>query len=112
MLPPSSILNLNPAETAILRHMRGGVFRPAAYLFPAENRLSMTTLPLKAVERILRNAGAKRVSRGAAEEFSKFLEEFAGEVARDANQLAQHSGRVTVTEQDVLMVRKIRRTGR
>ena len=72
----------------------------------------MAALPLKAVERMLRNAGAKRVSRGAAEEFSKFLEELAGEIAADANQLAQHSGRVTVTEQDVLMVRKIRRTGR
>jgi histone H3/H4 len=72
----------------------------------------MAVLPLKAVERILRKAGAKRVSKGAAEEFSKFLEEFAGEIARDAAELAQHSGRVTVTEQDVLMVRKIRRTGR
>lgn len=72
----------------------------------------MPALPLKAVERILRKAGAKRVSKGASEEFSKFLEEFAGEIAADAAQLAQHSGRVTVTEQDVLMVRKIRRTGR
>ncbi len=72
----------------------------------------MPILPLKAVERMLRKAGAKRVSKGASEEFSKFLEEFAGEIARDAAELAQHSGRVTVTEQDVLMVRKIRRTGR
>lgn len=72
----------------------------------------MAALPLKAVERILRKAGAKRVSKGAAQEFSKFLEELAGEIASDASQLAQHSGRVTVTEQDVLMVRKIRRTGR
>jgi histone H3/H4 len=72
----------------------------------------MAALPLKAVERILRKAGAKRVSRGGAEEFSKYLEQLAGEIASDASQLAQHSGRVTVTEQDVLMVRKIRRTGR
>jgi histone H3/H4 len=72
----------------------------------------MAALPLKAVERILRKAGAKRVSKGAAEEFSKFLEELAGEIAADAAQLAQHSGRITVTERDVHMVRKIRRTGR
>jgi histone H3/H4 len=72
----------------------------------------MSAIPLKAAERILRRAGAKRVSKAASEEFSKFLEEFAAEIARDASQLAQHSGRVTVTEQDVLMVRKIRRTGR
>ena len=72
----------------------------------------MSAIPLKAAERILRKAGAKRVSKGASEEFSKFLEEFAGEIAQDAAQLAQHSGRITVTEQDVVMVRKIRRTGR
>jgi histone H3/H4 len=72
----------------------------------------MAALPLKAVERILRKAGAKRVSKSAAEEFSKFLEELAGEIAADAAQLAQHSGRVTVTEKDVQMVRKIRKAGR
>ena len=70
----------------------------------------MSAIPLKAAERILRKAGAKRVSKAASEEFSKFLEELAGGIARDAAQLAQHSGRVTVTEQDVLMVRKIRKT--
>ena len=72
----------------------------------------MAALPLKAVERILRKAGAKRVSKAASEEFAKYLEELAGGIASDAAQLAEHSGRVTVTEQDVLMVRKIRRTGR
>jgi len=69
----------------------------------------MAALPLKAVKRILRNAGAKRVSGAATEEFSKFLEELAAEIASEASQLAQHSGRMTVTEQDVLMVRKIRK---
>ncbi len=72
----------------------------------------MSTLPLKAVERILRKAGAKRVSKGASEELAKYLEEYAAKIARDAGQLAQHSGRITVTEQDVLMVRKIRRSER
>jgi histone H3/H4 len=70
------------------------------------------TLPLKAVERILRKAGAKRVSKAASEEFAKYLEEYAAEIAREAGQLAQHSGRVTVTEQDVQMVRRIRKAAR
>ena len=70
------------------------------------------TLPLKAVERILRKAGAKRVSKGASEELAKYLEEYAAEIAREAGQLAQHSGRVTVTEQDVHMVRRIRKAAR
>ena len=69
----------------------------------------MAVLPLKAVERMLRDAGAKRVSKGASEEFSKYLEQLAGEIAADANRRAQHSGRITVTEKDVLMVRKIRK---
>ena len=69
----------------------------------------MAVLPLKAIERLLRKAGAKRVSKGASEEFAKYLGEFAGEIASEAAELAKHSGRQTVTEQDVLMVRKIRR---
>jgi len=69
----------------------------------------MAVLPLKAIERLLRKAGAKRVSKGASVEFAKYLEEFAGEIASEAAELAKHSGRQTVTEQDVLMVRKIRR---
>ena len=69
-------------------------------------------LPLRTVERLLRKAGAKRVSKAASKEFARYLEEFAGEIASEAAELAKHSGRQTVTEQDVLMVRKIRRSSR
>ena len=63
-------------------------------------------LPLKTVERIMREAGAKRVSRSATSEFAKHLEELASEIAREAGELAEHSGRKTITEKDVILARK------
>jgi len=66
----------------------------------------MSEIALKTVERILRDAGAKRVSKSAAIEFADFLEMFASRLAKDAAELAEHSGRKTVTEEDVLLARK------
>ena len=68
----------------------------------------MSELPLKAVERILKEAGAKRVSVSATAEFAKFLERFAAELAREAGELARHSGRKTVTDSDILLAKKRR----
>ncbi len=58
-------------------------------------------LPLSPVERIIRNAGADRVSQGAGIELAKILEDFGIEVAREAIDLAKHAGRTTVKEEDI-----------
>ena len=58
-------------------------------------------LPLAPVERIIRNAGADRVSEGASIELAKILEEFGIEVSREAIELAKHAGRTTVKEEDI-----------
>jgi histone H3/H4 len=68
--------------------------------------MAKTILPLASVERILRNAGAKRVSKSATKEFTKHLEELATTIAADATKLAAYSGRKTITESDILLAKK------
>jgi histone H3/H4 len=69
-----------------------------------------SALPLKAVERILKDAGASRVSKEATTEFATWLEGIAREISGEAAALARHAGRKTMTENDVaLAVRRARR---
>lgn len=64
------------------------------------------TMPLAPFERILKKAGAKRVSRSALEEFSKLMEEKMFRVANEAAILAKHAGRKTILAEDVRMARR------
>ncbi len=67
-------------------------------------------LPLAPVERVIRKAGADRVSEGAGIELAKVLEDYGLEVSREAITLAKHAGRTTVKEEDIrLAVARIRR---
>jgi len=61
------------------------------------------SLPNAPVERILRNAGAERVSRDAVEELKKALEDLGNEISQDANQMAEHAERNTVKKEDIEM---------
>ena len=63
-------------------------------------------LPLAPLERLLRKAGAKRVSQAACEEFARVVEEKMLKVAEEAVLLAKHAGRKTVTEEDVRLARR------
>ncbi|MGV8143789.1 MAG: histone family protein [Methanothermobacter sp.] len=61
----------------------------------------MLELPIAPVGRIIKNAGAPRISKGAKETLAKILEDNAFEIAKDAVRLAKHSGRKTVMKRDV-----------
>jgi len=61
------------------------------------------SLPNAPVERILRNAGAERVSKDAVEELKKALEDLGNEISQDANQMAEHAERNTVKKEDIEM---------
>jgi histone H3/H4 len=64
------------------------------------------TLSLTAFERILKKAGAKRVSYSAVQEFSIVMEEKLYNVAKEAAVLAKHAGRKTITAEDVRFAKR------
>lgn len=59
------------------------------------------TLPRLPFERILKRAGARRVSEDAMDEFAKVMEEKMFKVAAEAAALAKHAGRKTIMDEDV-----------
>ena len=63
--------------------------------------LNTPILPIAPVERIVRKAGADRVSEDAGIELAKVLEEYGLEVAKEAISLAKHAKRTTVKEEDI-----------
>lgn len=64
-------------------------------------------IPNISAKKILEEFGAKRVSAEAAEEFVDVLTELALDISKKANQLAKHSGRKTVSEDDVKLASKM-----
>ncbi|MBU6997810.1 MAG: histone family protein [Theionarchaea archaeon] len=53
------------------------------------------------IDRIMRKAGAERVSEAAAKALASILEEEAIEISKLAVEYAQHAGRKTVKAEDV-----------
>jgi len=66
----------------------------------------MTDLPIAAIDRLIRKAGAERVSEDAAEELSKILAEVAQDISKQAIELARHAKRKTVTGEDIKLATK------
>ena len=53
------------------------------------------------IEKILRNAGARRVSADAIDRLNEIVSEYGSCIAKEAVELARHSGRKTVKESDI-----------
>jgi histone H3/H4 len=66
----------------------------------------MAILPLASVERLIRKAGAERVSEDASEVLREILEEIGDEISTRAIKLAKHTGRKTVKAEDIKLARK------
>ncbi len=66
----------------------------------------MPELPLAPVDRLIRKAGAYRVSEKAAQALREILEEIAIEISREAIELANHANRRTVTDEDIKLAAK------
>ncbi len=63
--------------------------------------IKMAELPIAPIKRLLRNAGASRISDDAAVKLAEVLEEIGEDLARDATKLAKHAGRKTVKAEDI-----------
>lgn len=68
--------------------------------------MSKRLIPLAAMEKILKNIGAERVSDNAKLALKNVVEDIAEEIATNAVKLAVHAGRKTVKAGDIKLAAK------
>jgi histone H3/H4 len=68
--------------------------------------MKSSELGLSAMYRILKKAGAERVSDESADELRRILEDVAGNIAKNAVDMASHAGRKTIKGEDVKLASK------
>jgi len=66
----------------------------------------MVKLSLSAMEKLLRESGADRVSQSAKLALASLLEFHGVEIGKKASSFAKHSGRKTVTQKDIDLAMK------
>ena len=70
------------------------------------NIMKSSELGLSAMYRILKKAGAERVSDESADELRRVIEDVADNIAKNAVDMASHAGRKTIKGEDVKLASK------
>ena len=65
-----------------------------------------TEFGLSVMYRILKKAGAERVSDESANELRRILEEIGGSIAKNAVEMSVHAGRKTIKSEDIRLAAK------
>lgn len=68
--------------------------------------MKSSELGISAMYRILKKAGAERVSDESAEELRAIIEELANNIAKSAVDMALHAGRKTIKAEDIKLASK------
>jgi len=68
--------------------------------------MKSSELGLSAMYRILKKAGASRVSDESADELRRVVEDVASSIAKNAVDMSAHAGRKTVKAEDVRLASK------
>jgi len=68
--------------------------------------MKSSELGLSAMYRILKKAGAERVSDESADELRRIIEELAANIAKSAVEMSSHAGRKTIKSEDVKLASK------
>ncbi len=68
--------------------------------------MSKRLIPLAAMEKIMKKAGAERVSDKSKLALKNVMEDIAEEIAIDAVKLAMHAGRKTIKSEDIKLAVK------
>lgn len=67
---------------------------------------SSRNIPVAPLDRVIRKAGAERVSEQAAIALGDILEDLGLEIAKRAKELAEFAGRKTITAKDIQLAYK------
>ncbi len=67
----------------------------------------MTELSKAGVERIIKKAGARRISTDAAEILTELMEEYGTFLSKEAKKMSDHAGRKTLRGSDIRMAAEI-----
>lgn len=67
----------------------------------------MTELSQAAVERIIKKAGAERISADATEILAVLMEEYGVFLSKEAKKMSDHAGRKTLRGSDIQMAAEI-----